>query len=341
MNWQKKLGWIASALMLASAMVGGIVGGIVSGAAHAQTRDKVILMLNWYNYGEHAPFYYGVDKGLYRDEGLDLEIQEGRGSGVTIQAVAAGSAQFGYADVGTMMKATAKGAPAKAVGILLQKSPMSAMGFADKNITKPADMVGKTVAVTPGDSLSQMWPVFLKVNKIDASQVKTIAGDATTKRNAVVNGQADLLLGNANDQKPIIEEQTGKPMRAVLFADFGVNTINAGIVASKDLIAKNPDLVKRFMRASMKSVEGAVKAPDEAVAAMLKINPKAGNPKTLRVSLDATIPLYHTAETEKARPFQVQMKDVASTLDMMVQYGGIEPATRGKPEDYYTPEFVQ
>ena len=329
MSWIKRIAIAVSVTLLAA------------GLAQAQTRDKVILMLNWYNYGEHAPFYYGVDKGLYQAEGIDLEIQEGRGSGVTVQAVAAGSAQFGYADVGTMMKATAKGAPAKAVGVLLQKSPQSVMGFADKNIMKPSDVVGKTVAVTPGDALSQLWPVFLKVNKIEASQVKQLAGDATTKRNAVVNGQADLLLGNVNDQKPIIEEQTGKPMRAILFADYGVNTINAGIIASKDLIAKNPDLVKRFMRASMKAVEGAVKAPDEAVAAMLKINPKAGNSKTLRVSFDATIPLYHTAETEKMRPFQVQMKDVTTTLDMMVQYGGIDPATHGKPEDYYTPEFVQ
>lgn len=323
-------GWVVGLAML-----------MVAGFANAQAKDKVVLMLNWYNYGEHAPFYLGLDRGFYRDEGIDLDIQEGRGSGATVQAVAAGSAQFGYADVGTMMKATAKGAPAKSVGILLQRSPMSAMGFADKNIVKPADIVGKTVAVTPGDSLSQMWPVFLKLNNIQPSQVKTVAGDATTKRNAVVNGQADLLLGNVNDQKPIIEEQTGKPMRAVLFADYGVNPLNAGIVVNKELIAKNPDLIKRFMRASMKAAEAASKAPDDAVAAMLKANPKAGNPKTLRVSLDATIPLYHTKETEKARPFQAQMKDVASTLDMMVQYGGIDAATKGKPEDYYTAEFLQ
>jgi len=313
----------------------------LAGAAHAQQRDKVVLMLNWYNYGEHAPFYMGLDKGYYRDEGIDLEIQEGRGSGATVQAVAAGSVQFGYADVGTMMKATAKGAPVKSVGILLQKSPMSAMGFADKNITKPGDIVGKTVAVTPGDALSQLWPVFLKINNIQESQVKTVSGDATTKRNAVVNGQADMLLGNVNDQKPIIEEQTGKPMRAVLFADYGVNTINAGIIASKDLIAKNPDLVRRFMRASMKAVEATEKAPDEAVAAMLKVNPKAGNPKTLKTSLETTIPLYHTKDTEKARPFQVQMKDVSATLDMMSQYGGIDAASKGKAEDYYTAEFVK
>ena len=66
----------------------------------------------------------------------------------------------------------------------------------------------------------------------------------------------------------------------------------------------------------MKAVEATEKAPDDAVAAMLKVNPKAGNPKTLKTSLDATLPLYHTKETEKARPFQVQMKDVSATLDM-------------------------
>src|ERR1700722_5655255 len=77
----------------------------------AAAADKVVLMLNWYVYGEHAPFYYGLQKGLYAAEGIDLEIQEGRGSGFTTQAVAANSATFGYVDVPTMMRAAVKGAP--------------------------------------------------------------------------------------------------------------------------------------------------------------------------------------------------------------------------------------
>ena len=59
-------------------------------AVPAHAADKVILMLNWYVYGEHAPFYYGKAKGFYAAEGIDLDIQEGRGSAVTTQAVAAG-----------------------------------------------------------------------------------------------------------------------------------------------------------------------------------------------------------------------------------------------------------
>src|SRR5690242_16608721 len=94
--------------------------------APAAAADKVVLMLNWYVYGEHAPFYYGKAKGIYAAEGIDLEIQEGRGSAATTQAVAAKTANFGYVDVPTMMRAAVKGAPIVATGVLLQTSPMSA-----------------------------------------------------------------------------------------------------------------------------------------------------------------------------------------------------------------------
>src|ERR1700712_3041338 len=110
--------------------------------APASAADKVVLMLNWYVYGEHAPFYYGKEKGLYAAEGIDLEIQEGRGSAVTTQAVAAGSATFGYVDVPTMMRAAIKGAPVVAVGVLVQVNPMSVMGLEEKNIRKPDDIKG-------------------------------------------------------------------------------------------------------------------------------------------------------------------------------------------------------
>src|ERR1700694_4054907 len=85
-----------------------------SAVVPASAADKVVLMLNWYVYGEHAPFYYGKAKGIYAAEGIDLEIQEGRGSGVTTQAVAAKSANFGYVDVPDMMRAGVKGGPGAA-----------------------------------------------------------------------------------------------------------------------------------------------------------------------------------------------------------------------------------
>src|SRR5437868_13331254 len=113
---------------------------LCSGTAQSQPKDKVVLMLNWYLYSEHAPFFLGKERGFYDQEGIDLDIQEGRGSGVKVQAVAANTDTFGYVDVPTMIKAAAKGAPVKSVGVALQLSPMSYMGIAEKNIRDPKDI---------------------------------------------------------------------------------------------------------------------------------------------------------------------------------------------------------
>ena len=88
--------------------VAAVLASVVLAVTPARAADKLVLMLNWYVYGEHAPFYYGKSKGLYAAEGIDLEIQEGRGSAATTQAVAAKTADFGYVDVPTMMRATIK-----------------------------------------------------------------------------------------------------------------------------------------------------------------------------------------------------------------------------------------
>src|SRR5258708_6642976 len=106
-------------------------------AAPAAAADKVVLMLNWYVYGEHAPFYYGKAKGIFAAENIDLEIQEGRGSAATTQAVAPKTARFGFVHGPTLMRAAVKGAPVIATGLLLQTSPISAMGFVDNDIPKP------------------------------------------------------------------------------------------------------------------------------------------------------------------------------------------------------------
>src|SRR5512139_2996411 len=275
-----------------------------SGSAHAQGKEKVTLLLNWYLYSEHAPFFLCKERGVFDKEGLDVEIQEGRGSVPTIQAVAAKTVTFGYADVATMIKAAAKGTPVTTVGVALQTSPMSVMGLSEKNIRKPDDIKGKTVAMTPGDSMSQVWPLFLKKTGLKESDFKVVAGDAQTKLNAVINGQADLLLGYLMDQNMRIQDATNKPVFVIPFSEYGVNLVSSGIIAQKDMLKEKPDLVRKFMRASTVCFEEAAKNPEAAVDAMLKANPKAGVRETLIAGLKLTTPLYNTPDTKGQRPFR-------------------------------------
>ncbi|MGH7350660.1 MAG: ABC transporter substrate-binding protein, partial [Candidatus Rokuibacteriota bacterium] len=119
----------------------------------AQTLEKATLRLNFYSYGEHAAFAYGVDKGIYAEEGIDLTLLEGGGSGATVQSIGAATDRFGYADATTMAKLISKGLPVKMIANYVQTSPMSIIYFADKGIKGPKDLEGKKVSFSAGDSL--------------------------------------------------------------------------------------------------------------------------------------------------------------------------------------------
>src|SRR5438132_7993099 len=117
-------------------------------AVHAY--DAVSLRLNWYFGGLHVPFYYGKEKGFYKAEGIDLTINEGRGSANTVQVVAAGSDTFGLADSSSVIATAAKGADVKSVMSLLNTTGFSVVSLAESGIKTPKDLEGRTVAVTPG-----------------------------------------------------------------------------------------------------------------------------------------------------------------------------------------------
>ncbi len=239
-----------------------------------------------------------------------------------------------------MMRAAVKGAPVIATGVLLQTSPMSAMGFVDKNIKKPEDIKGRTVAITPADSMTQIWPLFLKKTGLKESDFNTVAGDGQTKLNAVINGQADLLLGYVMDQSMKIKDATGKDVYPIKFADYGINMVSSGIIANSDYVKANADLVRRFMSATTKAVEAAEKDPKAAAQSILDANPKGGKIETLTQGFELTIPLYRTPATKDKRPFQVTDQNMTESVDLMVEYGGLDAKAKANPKAFYTNDYL-
>jgi NitT/TauT family transport system substrate-binding protein len=328
-------------MKLLTALLGSAVLALSLGTpAQAQTRDKVTLMLNWYVYGEHAPFFLGKEKGYFAQEGIDLQIQEGRGSAATIQAVGAGTVEFGYADIGVMMRATGRGAPLKTVGVMLQSTPAAVISPADRNIKTAKDLVGKTIAITPGDAVTPIWPLFLSKVGIEEKQFKTVSGDAQTKLNAVVNRQADALLGFVTEQGARLPDIVKQPVNSLRFADAGLTLVSLGLIAHNDTIKNKGDMLRRFLRATTRAVEESEKTPKEAVDAMLRAFPSAGMPEAQLESLKLSQTLYHTPDTKGMRPLRVSRATIEESLNTLVKYGGMDPASKGKPEDYFTLEFL-
>ncbi|MGF6753513.1 ABC transporter substrate-binding protein [Paraburkholderia sp. GAS42] len=307
--------------------------------SNALAKDSVTMMLNYTVNGAVAPFYLGKVKGYFDAEGIDLKLMEGHGSGPTVQAVATHNVDIGYADFSTMVKVAAMGAPVKAIGVLMQENPTSVVGLAEKNIKTPQDIKGKTVAVAPGDASSQLWTMFMNKVGLKESDFKTITGNPQTTINAVITGQADLLVGFATMPLISVEQATRKPAHALLFADYNVNVATLSIIARDDMIRDNADLLKRFMRATARSVSESEKDPAVAVDALLKTLPAAGSRDTMIRTLKATIPFYRTAETRNAPIFHVSAKNITDSVSAIVQYSKLDKSAND-PARYYTGVFV-
>jgi len=249
-------------------------------ATLASAQDAVSLRLNWYLGGLHVPFYYGKELGLFKQEGIDLTINEGRGSGNTVQVVAAGSDTFGMADSSSLITTASKGADVKSVMSLLNSTGFSVISLASAGIRTPKDLEGKSLAVSPGDPLGQLFRALAAHNKLDMSTIKFVQVDPAAKVVAVLEKKVDALLGGADDQYFLIKYKGQEPA-ALRYADHGANIVGMTILTTGNLIKTKPDLVRRFVKASVASWVAAKKNPNAAVDAALKVKSDLNRQSTM------------------------------------------------------------
>ena len=310
-------------------------------AAHADQKPlrKVSLMLNWYPYGEHAALYYGLEKGIFRDAGIDLSIQPGGGSTQTVQAVAAGKVDFGYADTPALLRVIGAGAQVKSIGVILQTTPAAIQFFADKNIKTLADMKGKSVAGSPGDAAYETLSAVLEANHIPDDAVQRLNVDPAGKLTAVISGRADSLVGFYNDQSPTIENKTGKKMAQLRYADHGVNFFSTGLLTTDDLLKRDPQLAKDLMHAVQRAYDEAAKHQADAVAAETKLAEQKPPPEVLAQQFALTLKLLHTPRTAKLPVGVDDENDWKSTIAVVAKYLKLE--NPGPPSAYWDPSIAR
>ena len=323
---------LTATVLLALGTIAACGGTDDGGPAAPGEKKKVTLTLNWVPYGEHAPFYYGKQKGFYDAEGIDLEIRPGGGSGKTIQLVAQSQTTFGWADTPPLLKGIATGMKVKSVGVFLQKGPSSVQFLSDKNITRPADLKGKSVGGTPGDALYATFPAWLKANGLAQSDVRVVNLDAAGKIAALAEGRVDAIMGFFHDQAPTIENTTGKKVNYLLYADSGMNMLGTGIVVNEATLDKDPEMVKAFVRATQKSWTEAAKdvaGAADAMAAMAEQEP----PKEVLVKQ-----LTLAASLLDGTPGVNTEAKWAETINLMAQYADLKDA--GPPSRYWDGSFA-
>ena len=164
---------IGGAMLLSSGV------GIRRGSAQTPIkRAKVTVRLNWFVYGAHAPWYVGLEKGVFAKHGLDLSVNPGRGSGLTAQLVATEKETFGYVDSSIVPQMAAKGADLQMFYGYIQEGTFGVMYFNKAGISTPKDLEGKRYADIAGTTTNRLFPVFCKAAKVDVSKVKLLLSAA-------------------------------------------------------------------------------------------------------------------------------------------------------------------
>ncbi|MFJ8845761.1 ABC transporter substrate-binding protein [Streptomyces cyaneofuscatus] len=283
--------------------------------------DRVTLTLNWYPYGEHAPFYYGKQQKIFEKHGIDLDVRAGQGSQKTVQATAAGQTDFGWADTPALLAGVDQGVKVKSLGVFLQTTPASVQSFDAKGIAAPGDLKGRTIAGTAGDALSKTFPIFLKKNGIGESDVKVQNTDPAGKIAAVISGKTDGLLGYASDQGPTMQDKAKKPVSYLRFSEHGLNFYSNGLLAGQKILTAKPELAQRMVKAVSESWAAAAKEPGPAVEAMEGASEQLPPKSVLSEQFATTLTLLHTEATEGKAPGVNTEADWQQTIDVFAEAG--------------------
>jgi NitT/TauT family transport system substrate-binding protein len=326
MTIRRKLGKILFGLAIALPLIM---------STQVQAQDNVSLRLNWYLGGLHVPFYFGVDKGFYKQEGINLTINEGRGSANTVQVVGAGTDTFGLADSSSIINLISKGGEIKSVMNILSSTGFSVVSAAASGIRTPKDLEGKTLAVSPGDPIRGLLEALAAHNKVDISKVKFVQVDPAAKVVTVLEKRADGLLGGADDQFFLLKYRGVEP-HALRFADHGANIVGMAIFTGNNTIKTNPDLVRRFVKATKRAWEEAKKTPDAAVDVAMKVKPDINRQSTK----DQMLVDFELIDSMNVKG-QIGLgheKDWTQTIELLKKYRSLE--TQQNWTAFHTNEFL-
>jgi NitT/TauT family transport system substrate-binding protein len=240
-------------------------------AAPAFAQQKIDFILNWVPGGDHAPYYHAKKMGWYKDAGIDLNLEPGKGSAVAVQKVAAGANQIGLADMPNALTLRGKGADTVGVFNVYANSPQGLYWLKSSGIKTVKDLAGKKIGNPAGDGARTIWPALAKANGMDANSVTWVNIDANSKLAALKAKSIDATTSFYNIHH-IFQKELGDDMGFVAWKDAGLNTYGNTVIVNGDYLKKNKPVVAAFVKVTQKAFAACVANPNPCVQALVEAN---------------------------------------------------------------------
>src|SRR5262250_417746 len=300
---------MSRALIARVITIGAIALCLQSPAAQAQERD-LKFVLDFISLGRHAPWYVALGKGYFKDEGLNVTIMPSKGTADAIRTVATGGAEIGFIDIPSLVASGSAGATVKIVAANYQKPPYCIFTLnPGANVTEPKQMAGLELG---SDAAS-------RVPKLAAGKVQSI----------------DQFLMS----EPAIRRAVTNAKPVCLFAgDYGLEIYANSIGVSEDFLAKNPEVVKKFVRAALKGWKDALAEPEEAARIEIQYV-KALDPQIVIEEIQILKRIAITPDVEKNGFGYISTDRMKNTVDFINK--NIEvPGDKLTAEQIYRPGYL-
>ena len=321
---KKKTWFAAMAVVLATALAGCGTAPKEEAKAPEKQLEEFDVVLDWYPNAVHAFLYEAIEKGYYEEEGLHVNIRFPASVSDGISLPAAGKADLGIFYLqNTIMAAANEDIPVRSVGAILQSPLNIVLSLKEKNITSPADLVGKTIGYSGSTETEAVLNSNMNFVGAKAGDLKLV-DVGFDLMSAMTTGNVDATIGcMVNHEVPQMEEE-GFEVNYYFPTDYGVpEYYELVFLAGDKQLKENPEKIEKFLRATKRGFEDMKANPEEALEILLANQNEENFPLSPSVEKKSLEIVLSIMETEDA-PFLSQTEEVwQKNIDWLYEQGVI------------------
>lgn len=252
-----------------------IVVGFIS-PVYADTPLRMVL--NWSYQGPQAWFFLAQERGYFAEEGLDLTIDQGSGSGAAVGSVASGTYDVGFGDINALINYASNHPNDAPVGVYMiyTRPPFTIAVTTDSDIHEPADLEGKTIAGPANDGALRLFPAFASITDIDTDTIEVMNIEPRLREQMLNRGQVDAVFGFVNTVRfnaMLAGIDPDERLRFIRYGDYGMDLYSNALIVSRQLVDENPDAVRGLVRAINRAVADVLADPEAGMDAVMAQEP--------------------------------------------------------------------
>jgi NitT/TauT family transport system substrate-binding protein len=307
-------------------------------SGQVQAQEKVNVRLDFSPWGVQAAMHTAKHKGWFKEAGLDVNIEDGRGSGNTIQLVNAGQTDIGQVQVGLVGLAREQGGKIKSIMNFQRKTDLCVLVDKNSSAKTVADLKGKKVVVFAASPWAPFIDTFLKSGGLTRDDLPVEVVDPAALWGTYTTKRVDGMMSTVASAIPIAE--VSRPSKCILASDGGITFPSYGLVARDETIANRGAILKKVVQIQQRAWEHLKSNPDDGVKAMIAERPDAKlDANVLLEQIKLTIEYFDTPAS-KGKPIGWHAKeDWEATLKSLEAAGAVKSGW--KLDDYYTNALVE